>query len=124
LADRRLTFDNPPPFSRPESEAVLFGDDAEAAADQLVAITLSGADRSWVQSHCLRLSVHPLPNLRRLAGVCLGHLARLHGELDREQALVILGRLKKDADPYVRAALDDVVSDVVRFTGWMPTIEA
>ena len=120
MTARRALFDDPGPLLREVVSARLDGPDSQAAAAALVSAALHDPEWSWVPEQCVRLAGHDEPNIRRLTGVCLGHLARIHGVVNREQAMVTLKMMQADPDHSVRAALSDVLDDLDTFLGWKP----
>ena len=116
---------NPPdtgPLTRERAAEILRGGDPVAMAHALVAIALNEPDRRWVQAECTRLSTHADANLRRLSAVCIGHLGRLHGEVDRAAAESLLRRLAADPDAEVRGGVEDALGDLEVFLGWCPDV--
>jgi len=98
------------PLSRGEAEAFLAGDDPAAINQALLSITFHDPDWRWVQGHCLRLAHHPSSRVRSLAGLCFGHLARIHRELDLPLVLPVLHELTQHPD--TRGQAEDALSDI------------
>ncbi|MBI5169138.1 MAG: hypothetical protein HZA61_06595 [Candidatus Eisenbacteria bacterium] len=108
-----MKYQEPTPFSRESATAILHGDDVDAMCHALVGVAFHEPDWRWVQGECLRLLVHSAPAVRGLAATCLGHLARIHGEVDRalvEPALRLLL-----SDPEVGGRAEDALQDIERF---------
>ena len=118
----RRVFHNPDPLTPATAHAALRGPDPTAAANAIVALALHEDDWRWVQAECEWLATHPEANLRRLSAVCLGHLARLHGVIDRERAEAQLRSLAVDPDRWVRGAVEDALGDFKVFLRWRPAI--
>jgi hypothetical protein len=57
---------------------------------------------------------HADENVARVATLCLGHLARIHGELDLHCVLPHLHRQKRDR-PALAGTVDDVLEDISMF---------
>ncbi len=102
-----------PPISRDEAEATFAGDDPFAINEALLGITFYDDDWRWVQGHCLRLAHHPSSTVRSLAGLCFGHLARIHRDLDLEVVLPVLHELTQHPD--TRGQAEDALSDIEMF---------
>jgi len=98
------------PISRKEAETALFSNDDMAICDTLIRITYHDSDWKWAQAQCLNFGKHPMPEVRRSAATCLGHLARIHGVLDIDVVCSLLNELLKDSDVsgYAQNALDDI----------------
>jgi hypothetical protein len=80
-------------------------------------VRVASHDSDWrcVQEHCLRLTAAVDPAVRRVAATCLGHLARIHGQLDLERVGPRLRDLR--ADPEVSGSAEDALDDIQRFMG-------
>ena len=98
------------PIDRDEAERTLAGQDAEAVSLALLRLALHDPDWRWVQEQCLRFVGHPDVWVRRNAATSLGHLARLHRQLDSSRVIPVLEKLKKDPEVASEAetALDDL----------------
>lgn len=110
-----MRYEEPPSLDREEVEAVLAGDDASRIPGVLVGAAFDADEPSWVLAWCERLSTHPDVWVRRICATCVGHLARIHGELDEETAVRVLRALA--ADPACRGTVEDALSDLQVFTG-------
>jgi hypothetical protein len=109
-------------LTRESAAVILRGGDSYAIARALVAIALNEPDWRWVQDECTRLSAHADANVRRLSGVCLAHIARIHQTIDRPLAKEVLRRLAEDPDPSVRGEVEAVLDDFEVFLRWKPSI--
>jgi len=105
-----LRYVEPEPIDREVAEVVLQGSDSAKICHTLVSVALHDPDWRWVQEHCLRLLAAADPELRRIAATCLGHLARIHGELDLDRVEPRLHELRNDPEVggYAENALDDI----------------
>lgn len=108
-----MRYQDVPPLSRDEAEAIFAGDDHAAIIDALLSITFHDPDWRWVQGHCLRLARHPSSSVRSLAGLCFGHLARIHRELDLDIVLPVLHELTRHPD--TRGQAEDALDDIDTF---------
>ena len=79
---------------------------------------------TWAEDVCVRLAVHPDPNVRGNAVEGFSHLARRFGVLDRTRIEPLLRAALADSDPWVRAKAEDATRDIAHFLGWRPTGEA
>jgi hypothetical protein len=96
--------------SRAEIELLLHSQDSSEIAAALLSAAYYDRDWLWVQSRCLLFSYHEDPQVRSVAATCLGHLARIHGQLDLDTALERLNQMS--ADPLARAAAEDSLEDI------------
>jgi hypothetical protein len=91
------------------SEALASGD-TKAICDAMVSIAYHDEDWHWAQQQFLELLSASDTQVRGLAATCLGHLARIHGMLDRDRVETELRKYLEDAAIGGRAsdALDDI----------------
>lgn len=85
--------------------------------DDVLRALLSAAfydpDWRWVQNHCLNFLTHEDRDVRALAAICLGHIARIHGKLDVDIVLERLVPLK--TDPLIGGSVQDALDDIKFF---------
>jgi hypothetical protein len=97
------------------AEAAFAGDDDDAIAEALIGCALDATvDRPWLETSIEKLANHKAVSVRRVAATALGHVARVHGSVNRALADRILGELRKDAS--TRGAANDAAEDVERFS--------
>ncbi len=75
-----------------------------------MSVALNDPDWRWAQSKCLDLLDNESPDVRGLAATCLGHIARIHRQLDKEKVLIALREHLDDStiSGQIADALDDV----------------
>lgn len=95
---------------RSEIEDLLRSSDGTEIADALLSAAYYDSDWKWVQGQCLTLSRHEDKNVRWVAAICFGHLARIHRQLDLE--LVLQRLVEMRSDPLVAAAANDALEDI------------
>jgi hypothetical protein len=97
-------------MSRPELEALIESGNEKAIIDALLSAAYYDSDWRWVQGVCLRFLDHTDLRVRSNAAICLGHIARIHRNLDLDVVLPKLLALKGDAAiaPWVEDALEDI----------------
>jgi hypothetical protein len=95
---------------RAEIELLLHRTDPTDILDALLSAAYHDPDWRWVQERCLEFLDHNDRSVRGLSATCLGHLARIHKQLDLELVLPRLATLKNDPEigPSVQDALDDI----------------
>jgi hypothetical protein len=98
------------PMSRRELETLLESGNETAIVEALLSAAFFDHEWRWVQGTCLRFLEHADLNVRQNAVMCLGHIARIHRNLDLELVLPKLLALKADAEinPWVEDALEDI----------------
>lgn len=102
------------PIPRAQAETMLADGTSEEKTRALLAVALNGEDRVWVQQWCLDLLESEDSNVRRIAVICLGHVARIHGEIDRD---VVVPRLRRlSSDPAVAGDAENALEDIEIFT--------
>jgi hypothetical protein len=80
-------------------------------------VTLSLADSDWrkVQTYCLEFLEYHDDGVRMVAATCIGHLARIHKQLDLDLVLPALYRHQSDPGRYVAGTVDNALSCIERF---------
>src|SRR5262245_35666462 len=107
-----------PEMSVAEVEAALTRNRPEELLLAVLSAALHARDLAWAQRICITLARHADFNVRGNAILGLGHLARIHGGLDRSTALPIIEAGLVDSHEYVRGQADSAADDVEHFLGW------
>ncbi len=84
--------------------------DSGGASGTLIKLVFQEDDRQWLEDKCLELLQHPDINLQEIAITAFGHIARIHGRLNRpiaEEALVAFAAMR----PELAGHIDDTLSD-------------
>lgn len=107
-------YEEPPPASAAEVRAALdAGGQTSRVSTLLVGAALHDPDWRAVQELCLEL-LNGDPTVAATAVTCLGHLARLHGEIDKER---VIPALRAVADhPVIGKRVPDALDDIDMFT--------
>jgi hypothetical protein len=95
---------------RAEIDLMLRSTSEIEVQDALLSAAYYDPDWKWVQDLCLEFLDQNNAHIQSLAATCLGHIARIHRQLDLH---IVLPRLLGLADDpqigsYVRDALDDI----------------
>ena len=104
-----------PAFERRAALAALDSGDVDRMVDALLGLALHDPDWKWIQDLCIRYSGHPHANVRGIAVLSFGHVARIHGKLETDRVLPILRRALQDPDPLVRGQAHSALADVQFF---------
>jgi hypothetical protein len=98
------------PMSRPELERLTDSGNDSAIIEGLLSAAYYDPDWRWVQNLCLRFLSSPDTGIRSNAATCLGHIARIHRQLDTETVTPRLRELLDDPSiaPYAEDALEDI----------------
>jgi hypothetical protein len=95
---------------REELEILLRSSDKQNIQNALLSAAYYDPDWRWVQNQCLALTHHNDQSVRCIAATCLGHIARIHRQLDLDFVLQRLTEMK--VDPLVGWAVDDALDDI------------
>jgi len=106
-------YEEVPPSSRAALATALLEGDFESAAERLLGVVLHDGDWRWCQDRCLALVDHESEAVRRIAVLGLGHLARLHRQLDVPHVVPRLRELLND--PVLGGAAEDALDDIAVF---------
>ncbi|AXQ30455.1 hypothetical protein D0B54_18005 [Solimonas sp. K1W22B-7] len=87
--------------------------DPERICRALVSIAFYDGDWQWVQDQCLQYLDSQNEYVAGVAATCLGHVARIHGRLDRDKVLTALHA--KASDPRVSGFVADALDDMEMF---------
>lgn len=98
------------PISRDLAEKAFESNDTKKICDALIRVTYYDDDYNWVQKKCVGYLKSNDIDVKRLAIICLGHLARIHNKLDKKQIIPLLKALKSDKElgGIAEDALDDI----------------
>ncbi|MDE2510198.1 MAG: hypothetical protein KGL74_03660 [Elusimicrobia bacterium] len=110
----KRTYEEMPPISRAEAAKAFKSDKTDDIVRALIRLALNDSDWRWVQGHCLSFLKHKDRWVRGAAAISLGHLARIHGQLDLDVVIPELERLSTDPkmDGKAQDALDDIRTHV------------
>lgn len=110
-----MEYREPLAITREDAARAFASADVEQINDALISLTYHDDDRRWVEGQCLALLDHPDSDVRGLAATCLGHIARIHRELDRNRVLPALDALRND--PLVGGRAQDALDDIAVYLG-------
>jgi len=81
----------------------------------LISIGLNESDKVWAQQTCLKYFASNNESIVTSAITALGHIARRHGELDKDAALSALEEVKTRF-PSLEGVIADTLDDIEAFT--------
>lgn len=86
-------------------------------AEKLVGLALNSDEPDTVLSLLAKPQVLNSDDegVRGIAVLCIGHLARIFGELPKEPVIIVLRSALKDCSIWVRANYDSAISDLKTF---------
>ncbi|MGF6513945.1 hypothetical protein ABH912_001411 [Pseudomonas sp. BT76 TE3572] len=103
-----------PSMSHDEATTLLTsGVDTNVTA-ALISIGLNEADNTWAQNTCIKYLASETESVTASAITALGHLARRHGELDKETVLATLDKVKNKF-PSLEGIIADTLDDIDAF---------
>jgi len=97
-------------YNKLDLEKAFASRDVKSICEALVFVALNDSDWRWVQNKCLEFLSDESPDIRGLAATCLGHIARIHRQLDKEKVLIALREHLDDniISGQIADALDDI----------------
>jgi hypothetical protein len=88
----------------------------ELATQALLALTYHDPDLHWVEDILLvKIRGDTDDQVRRLSITCLGHLARIHADIDRAKVLPVLNELLDDRR--LGGVAEDALDDISNYAG-------
>jgi hypothetical protein len=99
------------PIAREEAEVKFQSTDPRDVADALVRSVFHDPDKEYVLKLCVHFAKHHNVGIRSLAATCLGHYARIHGEVDFRVVLPVIRELLGEPETFGTAldAIDDII---------------
>lgn len=102
------------PLPKEDALTAFASGDSAQICPALVAVAFHESDWRWAQDRCLEQLASDDADVRGLAATCLGHIARIHRELDKERVLAALG--KRRGDEAIAGRIEDTIGDIEMFT--------
>lgn len=100
-------------YVRESAEKVIERGSEKEVCDAILSITFNEVDWRWVQDKLLILLSSPSASIRGVSATCLGHLARIHGRLDKEKVMLKLSGLL--ADECISGQVESAIEDIDMF---------
>ena len=107
-----------PKMSRAQIDAAIARDEPRELRVAVLAVALRADDAVWAESVCERLWQHRSAGVRGNAVLGLGHIARIHGQLDETRVRPILEAALRDPDAEVRGQAEAAADDIQQYLGW------
>jgi hypothetical protein len=107
-----MKYEAPRRLERDELELALNSLDERVVESALVSLAFYEEDDQFAQDHVFRLAEDQRPAVRGTAILCIGHLARLHGNLPREPTVSLVSSGLCDQDEYVRGQAESARGDL------------
>ena len=114
----RLKYDSVELWTHELIDRALIEDDPDVLLRIVVGVSMYEEDQHYAEALCLRLSAHPHFNVRGNAILGFGHIARVHGKLDRGKVHPIIQSGLSDPSEYVRGQACGAKEDTEHFLKW------
>lgn len=102
------------PLNKDSAERMFASNDVEKICNALLAIAFHEKDWKWAQDKCLAFFFSDNPDISGLAATCLGHIARIHHQIEKDKVISILrGKL---GDRRIAGRIEDAIDDIEMFT--------
>jgi hypothetical protein len=108
-----MHYDNTNPISQDEARRARDEGSDDELCDALISVVLNANNREWVEEFCVSCACHPSANVRGLVATCIGHIARIHRQLDIPRITLILRMLSQD--PGITGRVQDAIDDIWTF---------
>ncbi|MCE5319103.1 MAG: hypothetical protein LLG04_17295 [Parachlamydia sp.] len=110
------TYKDPPEISRDEANTIFTSGSNEEIRHALLSVALYDGGWEWSQDQCLRFLNHPDPGVRRMAALGLGHVARIHLQLQQELVITALNLLiQEEKNEKVVATAEETLENIEFF---------
>lgn len=105
-----MIYESPKMMTMIEIESMLASNDVEKICNALVSTAFYEPDWLWVQNKCLIFIENDDVYVSGLAATCLGHLARIHGKLEKIRVVNVLK--SKLHIKSIAGSIDDALKDI------------
>ncbi|QYJ21362.1 hypothetical protein KYT87_27895 [Achromobacter sp. ES-001] len=102
-----------PKINRNDAEIAFASGDVRSICEALVSVSLYGEDGKWAQNKCLEFLRSENSDIKGVAAIGLGHIARVHRQLDKEKVLAALRRHQHDVA--ISGQVEDAIDDINMF---------
>ncbi|HTE12002.1 MAG TPA: hypothetical protein VK645_13555 [Chitinophagaceae bacterium] len=103
-------YENIQPVNKNAAEVIFSSGDTNDICHAMVSLAFHEQDWKWAQDKFLILLFNENSDISGLAAVCLGHLARIHRQLEKDKVVAALNTRLDDEKiaGQIRDALDDI----------------
>jgi hypothetical protein len=106
-------YDQVEPIAQAVAEEIFTSGDTIMICKALVAVTYHNDDWKWVQDTCLKFLSDENLEVSGVAATCLGHLARIHGKLEKTKVVNALRRRLGNSG--ISGRIEDALDDIQMF---------
>ncbi len=114
----RLQYDSVELWTHELIERAVVENDPDVLLRVVIGVSMHEENQQYAEALCIRLSSHPHFNVRGNAILGFGHIARVHGKLNREVVYPIIERGLSDPHEYVRGQAQGAKEDTEHFLKW------
>jgi hypothetical protein len=107
------TYQRLDPVERTDALAMIDSGDSRAASEAILRLALHDPDGDWMTDRALGLLSSADADVRAVAATALGHIARLHRSIDKENVVPALRELL--SDPETAGQAEDALDDIAMF---------
>lgn len=95
-------------------EILLCDEDTDFCCKLLLKITFDCDNWKWIQDVCIDIiNSNREKNICGLAVTCIGHLARIHGKIEKNKVYDFLNQQKENS--YINDRIEDAIDDINMF---------
>jgi hypothetical protein len=97
-------------IEKDKAEQIFLTNNVENICSALVSISFYEKDWKWAQDKCLEFLINNNVIIAGLAAICLGHIARIHGKIEKDRVINALKHnlSNKELAGQIQDALDDI----------------
>ena len=106
-------YENIIPINKQEAELAFSSTDVEKICNAMVSIAFFEQDWKWAQDKFLSFLENSNSVVSGLAATCLGHLARIHRNLEKVKVVEALRTQLKNPD--IAGRIHDALADIQQF---------
>lgn len=105
-----MRYEEPERFERGDIARAQVSGDAGEVCSVLIGLVFHDGDWKWLQDTCLALLDHDAEEVRACAATGLGHIARIHGNIEKDAVTHALEQMRMDSQTAGAAenALEDI----------------
>lgn len=101
------------PLGRMKAEEDFNCGNVDKICHAMVSIAFYEEDWQWAQEKCLYFFMSDNNQLSSLAAICLGHIARVHGKIDKDKVIRILKTRLNEVE--LAGFIEDALGDIDMF---------
>lgn len=110
-----MKYNNPVRLAKDEALKILSTHTSEKICEALLSITLYDVDWKLGQAQCLHFLNHENSDVSGLAATCLGHLARIHQNIDKDVVVLVLALKEQLKNLAISDRVQDALDDIEMF---------